>query len=81
MDNLRTRLSDCFTTVFPSLDADEVPRAAVSSVAGWDSIATINLVTVIEEEFGFQVPLGDVARLVSFEDILSYLRQQPCVAA
>jgi len=48
----------------------------MSSVGDWDSLATIKLFAVIEEEFGIQVPVQDSAQLVSFELILDYLQQR-----
>jgi acyl carrier protein len=78
MDNLRQRLISCFCTVFPDLSPEEVPLAAMTSVGTWDSLATITLVTVIEEEFDLQIPPDDLEQLVSFELILDYLQQQHC---
>jgi len=46
------------------------------SVADWDSIAAINLLTVIEEQFAFDVPAEDIDNLISFELILNYLETQ-----
>jgi acyl carrier protein len=76
MDDLRDRLVRCFQAVFPDLGAAEIQRASMSSVARWDSVATITLVGVLEEEFGTQVPPQDLEQLVSFERILSYFGQK-----
>lgn len=78
MDNVRQRLTACFSTVFPNLTAQEIPLAAPASVGNWDSLATITLVTVIEEEFSLQIPPEDLEQLASFELILDYLQQQHC---
>lgn len=76
MDDLRRRLTACFLTVFPELTEPEVPLAAITSVGNWDSLGTITLVTVIQEEFALQVPLEELTRFVSFELILDYLAEQ-----
>ena len=76
MHETRSRLASCFCTVFPNLSSSEVPVASMSSVGDWDSLATIKLFAVIEEEFGIQVPVQDSAQLVSFELILDYLQQR-----
>ena len=78
MDDLRQRLASCFRLVFPELTDEEVPLAAMASVGSWDSLATITLVTVIQEEFSVQVPAEDLASFVSFELILDYLARQVC---
>ena len=46
------------------------------SVADWDSIAAINLLTVVEEHFVLEVPPEDIEDLVSFELILDYLEKR-----
>jgi acyl carrier protein len=69
------RLVQCFAAVFPALDEAEIRRANTSSVGSWDSLATINLVAVVEEEFALQVPPGDLEQLVSFDLILDYVQQ------
>ena len=75
MADLQTRLSGCFALAFPELTPNEIPFASMASVASWDSVAGITLLSLIEEEFGISVPADDVAEMVSFELILDYLRR------
>ena len=42
----------------------------------WDSLATINLVALIEEEFQIQAEPEEFARLVSFHSILDYVNER-----
>jgi acyl carrier protein len=44
-------------------------------VAAWDSIATVTLVSLIEEEFGIGVEPEAFDRLVSFTSILCYVEE------
>lgn len=74
MNDLRGRLAKCFAAVFPGLGEEEIYRAAATSVGAWDSLATVNLLAVIEEEFGLQVAPDDFENFVSFELILDYLQ-------
>jgi acyl carrier protein len=76
MNQLHTRLSECFSRVFPALAADQIHSATPRSVAEWDSIAAISLVNVIEEEFNTQIDFEDMAELDSFEAIASYLTRR-----
>jgi len=62
--------------VFPDLPADQVPRASVSSVAQWDSLATLNLVGVLEEEFQIRFGSDDLPSLLSFELIRDRLSER-----
>jgi acyl carrier protein len=74
MDDHRSRLVKCFSAVFPELSADEIDRAQPDTVAGWDSIANVTLLAVIEEEFGIAVAPEDIEGLTSFPALLAYVR-------
>lgn len=67
MSNLQERLVGCFGTVFPDLSPEEIRRASSTSVANWDSLATVTLVAVIEEEFGVAFTPEEYEQVVSFE--------------
>jgi acyl carrier protein len=73
MSDARERLIKCFGAVFPDLPESEVPRASSGSVAGWDSLATVTLLGVVEEEFRIAVDIGDFDALDSFQSLLAYL--------
>jgi acyl carrier protein len=73
MSDYEERLQQCFAAVFPGLDAVELRDASISSVAEWDSVANINLLCVVEEEFGIEIAPGDLEQLTSFTLILRYL--------
>jgi acyl carrier protein len=75
MVDLKSRLVNCFATVFPELTPPEIPAVSMGSLASWDSVAGVTLLSVIEEEFSLSIPPDDVAGLVSFELILDYLRR------
>jgi len=74
MDSNRSRLERCFRAVFPDLDEEQLYNATPFSVRAWDSLATVNLLALIEEEFGVQVRLGEPST-VSFEGILDGLQK------
>lgn len=73
MHDLDARLTRCFSSVFPDLAPEQVRTASVESVRGWDSLAAVTLLAVIQEEFGVQVGLTDVSELVSYEAIQNYI--------
>ena len=75
MADLEGRLANCFVVVFPELKPQEIASVSVGSMASWDSLAGITLISVIEEEFGLSISPDDVLELVSFELILDYLRR------
>jgi acyl carrier protein len=79
MNDTQARLAQCFSAVFPQLGKQEIASASLETVEGWDSVATITLVTVIEEEFGIQFEIDALERLVSFRSILDYLTGLPAL--
>ena len=76
MDDIETRLTQCFQLVFPELAAGGVSKAAPATVSSWDSIATITVVNLIEEEFEVQIGLEDIEQEVSFNTLLNYLQRK-----
>ena len=73
MDDLKNRLVNCFATVFPDLDVAEIPDLSMASMAEWDSVATVTVVALIEEEFGIEADIDELAEEMSFDTIVDYL--------
>jgi len=67
---------NCFEVVFPDLPKENIPGASTTTVATWDSVAAITLMNVVEEEFGLEMDLDDLANLDSFERLCSYLEKR-----
>lgn len=76
MHNIETRLTRCFQLIFPELGGREISEATPASISRWDSIATVTLVNVIEEEFDMQIALEDIEEAVSFTALLNYLQRR-----
>lgn len=53
---------------------EELVSASLNESTGWDSLATVNILDLIEEEFSIQVPDADLENFASFQLILAYLR-------
>jgi acyl carrier protein len=75
MDDTQVRLMRCFSAVFPSLSREDVLQASTTNVKTWDSVASVTLFAMIEEEYGIEVDVEDLAEMVSFERVLAYLRR------
>jgi acyl carrier protein len=76
MHDIETRLTECFAATFADLPFEEIPQAHVETVDGWDSMTTMILLSVIEEEFVVRVPSEDVLRFTSFNEIMDYLHER-----
>lgn len=75
MDNISERLAKCFSLVFPGVAADQIPSATSESVSSWDSVAQINLLSVIGEEFGLDIDFEEFEGATSFGALLDRVRE------
>jgi acyl carrier protein len=66
-DQLTERVRSCFRTVFQDLSDDQIETAVRAESEEWDSLASLELLTVIEEEFGIQLSDDVVEGLDTFE--------------
>ncbi len=73
MPDLDDRLVRCFLSVFPELGDEEIRSASAESLSAWDSLATVTLVAVLQEEFGLEIDPGDLEKFVSFGRVRSYV--------
>lgn len=73
MPEIEKRLEKCFALVFPKLRSSQIRSASTEDVAEWDSLASIRLAVVIEEEFGVKIPADDLPELMSFRDFEGYV--------
>lgn len=76
-----TQLEDCLAVVFPDVPRKQLCTASVNTVAQWDSLSTLTLVSVVEETFQRQIPADDLEEFLSFELILNYLSRPALRAA
>jgi acyl carrier protein len=75
MDEMEKRLAACFSAVLPDLTPEKIIQASATSVDRWDSVTTVTLIAVIEEEFAISIEDVDPAKFDSFENILAYLQE------
>jgi len=67
------RLINCFSSVFPTLTAEEIQAADVARLAELDSLAGVTLVALIDDEFGADLNLDDLLELGNFQSVRRYL--------
>jgi acyl carrier protein len=67
------RLIHCFASVFPALTEEEIAKATANSVGMWDSLSTVTLAAVIQEEFGLEIDPDVLPSLDSFRAFRDYL--------
>jgi len=80
MSSLEERLTRCFLLALPELRETGVSQASTATVAAWESLTTVNLLSLVEEEFNIAIPAEDIEEFVSFERVLNVVRRH-CDAA
>ena len=76
MNDIPQRVASCFSNVFPALAPEDITRASTASLASWDSVAHVTLLSSIAEEFGVELEMEDFDELVSYALIVDYLEQK-----
>jgi acyl carrier protein len=77
MNNISGRVANCFANVFPEIGPDEIPKASTVSLAAWDSVAHITLLSAISEEFALELAPEDFEELTSYALIVNHIESQP----
>jgi acyl carrier protein len=67
------KLERVFAAIFPDLSADAIRSASVDTLDNWDSLQSVLLMTLLEEEFAVSISPFDLADLTSYESVREYL--------
>ncbi len=67
------RLIRCFASVFPTLAPEQIENASSDSVGLWDSLSSVTLAAVIQEEFNVEIEPDALPDLDSFRAFREYL--------
>lgn len=70
MDPTAARLRACFSRVLPGLTEEETLNARAGGTPEWDSLVTVTLFSLIEEEFGLSLDLDEFDETMSFPGLL-----------
>ncbi|MGA9587841.1 MAG: acyl carrier protein [Terracidiphilus sp.] len=74
MSELENRLTICFASVFPALTEEEIRSASAESIGVWDSLSSVTLAAVIQEEFNLEIDPEVLPNLDSFQAFRAYLQ-------
>ncbi len=64
---LHRRLRDCFEANFPQAEGMAEAQLTTEALPGWDSVATLMLVSLVEEEFSISIGYDRLQELTSFQ--------------
>jgi acyl carrier protein len=73
MNNILPELQSIFRDVMDDPKLHISRESSAATVQGWDSLAHINLVTVIEQQFGVRFALGELAELKNVGDMIDLM--------
>ena len=73
-DEKYERLIACFRQVFPNMKPSDISLATQETVAAWDSIAHVTLLSLIGEKLGVDIDFEEFAEATSFAAILELVR-------
>jgi len=77
VDDRDDHLMRCFTSAFPSATRDEIRTAKTfDAIPGWDSLRMLNLLVVLDEEFGVQIDSLGSLELDPFDEVKRCLMQR-----
>jgi acyl carrier protein len=76
MTDTQERLAKCFKSLLPNLVLTEMAAVELESLEGWDSVATVTLLVLIEEEFGIDLTSYDLNSDHSFNGIAESLSRK-----
>ena len=72
---MRSQIREIIAEIF-GLDLEVVPEDASSeNVEGWDSLHHLELMLEVELRFGVRIETNDMAKLLSVEAIMEFLRE------
>ncbi|MBS1033359.1 acyl carrier protein [Gluconobacter cerinus] len=76
LDRIHRRLVRVFNTIFPGTPVEQVSQATMENTEGWDSLNTLSLFTLAEEEFGIQLGLDLMAEVKTFSQLEALVSQK-----
>lgn len=76
MSEQENRLLNCFASVFPGISYEEIRSSNAESIGAWDSLSSVTLAAVIQEEFNVEIDPDVLPRLDSFEAFRDYLERE-----
>jgi len=75
MDTNEVRLQECFSKVFPEIGPEAIRNSSIDTIPAWDSVASVTLLMLVQEEFGVVPDMDRFEEFTSFRGLLDYIRE------
>lgn len=71
---VRTGIQEAFRRIAPEIDLDTIdPAAELREEADLDSVDAINLIVLLDEKLGVEIPEADYDEIATLEGMIRYL--------
>ena len=80
-EQILDKLQPIFQDVFDDPKLAIARESSAQTVEGWDSLAHINLVSAIEQEFGIRFALGELETLKNVGEMVDLIQAKVAVPA
>lgn len=74
MDELLNQLQGIFRDVLDQPELELRHDSSAKTIEGWDSLAHINLISAIEQEFGIHFALGELENLKNVGEMIDLMK-------
>ena len=76
MPNMLSQLEPIFRDILDNSRLNLTRESNASNVAGWDSLAHINLISAIEQQFGISFTLGELQELKNVGEMIDLMERK-----
>jgi acyl carrier protein len=74
--NILSQLEPIFRDILDNSRLNLTRESNASNVAGWDSLAHINLISAIEQQFGISFSLGELQELKNVGEMIDLMERK-----
>lgn len=70
------RLAIIFREVFQNLQLTPTSEMSANDVQNWDSLSHVDMIVMVEEEFGIKIPSWKIAQLTNVGDLVTIIKSK-----
>jgi acyl carrier protein len=74
--DINEKLENIFTQVFPSIPKVDIREVSIENYPEWDSLALMQIITMIENGFSITLGISEIKLLNSFRNCLSVIESK-----
>jgi acyl carrier protein len=75
-ESIRAQVVGVLKTIAPELEDDLIPQRPLRDQVDLDSMDWLNFLVAVHEKFGVDIPEADYAKLVTLQDLTTYLARK-----